>query len=125
MPFVIQFDESNAVVVVTHHGASSEEECLRVLELLRADAKSAGGFGLLIDVRLIEYEPSTEEIRGLGRGLSASWKGRIAMLTGTPVQYGIARQGEAFGEADGAMIEVFDDFDEAMRWLREGRLMDG
>ena len=117
MPFDLSIDVASAMVVVTHRGLSSREECDQVLAMLASDRRIEPSFGVLIDVRLIEYEPTFEDLRALGGMMAARLQNRIAFVVATPLQFGVSRQSGAFGELGGAQIDVFYEYLEAVGWL--------
>jgi len=117
MPFEITVDSERRIAVVTHRGPSSREECVRVLSILGGDSRVGPEFGILIDVRQMEYEPSFEDLRSLGGLMASRLKNRIAFVTATPLQFGLARQSGIFSELAGGRADVFYEYPQAVRWL--------
>jgi len=114
-----RIDTAAGIVEVLGPGTLADLET-RVRRLL-ADPDYRQGFGFLRN-RTGMAAPSTQELRAmiefLGR-FEALHGTRWAVVATDPVNFGMMRMGEILAEPHGIMIAVFNDQDEAVRWLTE------
>lgn len=77
-------------------------------------------FGVILDVRGSPYAPSQREAQQLAE-LLVQWRhaltGPVALLAGSPLQFGVARMIASFAEAAAMPVAAFRTDDEAERWL--------
>jgi len=98
------------------------EEMMETLEAALADPLFPADARFLLDVRESEElaQRPAEQIRTIAEFFAVR-AGRVgkccAILTGSPVQYGLARLGASACEALGVKVGVFSSADEALIWL--------
>jgi hypothetical protein len=89
--------------------------------LVRQAADDAWAFGTLVDLRLVAWNPTTEEIRRiLGRIVTLSVthgpRGPVAVAATQPALFGMAHMYSALSDQ---AVEAFYELAEAERWLDE------
>ena len=103
-------------------GSYTPQDMMESLEAGLADPLFPEDARFLLDVREsneLAQRPA-EQIRTIAEffALRAERVGNCcAILTGSPVQYGLARVGAAAIESLGVDVEVLSSFDEALTWL--------
>ena len=103
-------------------GHYSPQEMMEALDAGLTDPLFPDGARFLLDVRESEElaQRPAGQIRTIAKFFAeraARMGNRCAILTGSPVQYGLARVGGASIESLGVDVEVFSSFDEALVWL--------
>jgi hypothetical protein len=114
-----RIDAATGIVEVSGQGSSADLEAM--FQLLLADPAYRRGLGFLRN-RSGLPAPSTPELRGmieLAARFEAFHGARLAIVATDPVNFGMMRMGEVLAEPHGITIAVFNDEDEAIRWLTE------
>lgn len=111
-------------VLVTVTAKPTLDEFIGIHEAFLADPRFVPGMDILWDRRAYREAPEADYIRAV----IAYWKANQARLgggfvatvvpEGVPAAYGMARMAETLGRPEGE-LRVFNDFDEAVRWLDE------
>ena len=113
------------VLIVTLVGDYGFDEPIKAVAEALADAQFRPGTSLLVDARLSRARRTSEEFRtratwvaSLGsKGLSS----RCAiMIAPEPHQIGMARMVATHHELQGLEMSIFNDLEEALRWLSNG-----
>jgi hypothetical protein len=111
-----------SVLVVTLVGNYTFEEPVQAVTDAMSKPQFRVGTSLLIDARRSQTSRSSEEFRArahwmatlVPQGLSP----RCAMvISSRPYQYGLARMAGIHLDLQSLILEIFTDFEEAMRWL--------
>lgn len=121
MPFTWDFQPP--ILVVTAMGAYTNEELVQAVESITRDPRFSAGLTVIFDGRLSKASLSREDIewrvnalandlwrRGFGRRMA------FVVRSDQPARYGVGRMLQMMTESKGFEIEVFYDFDEAMKW---------
>jgi hypothetical protein len=93
--------------------------------LERQAADGAWPYGTLDDLRLVTWNPTTEEVRRVLRRIGTlsvthGPRGPVAIVATNPALFGMARMSVALGDqAAGHVVDVFYALPEAERWLDE------
>jgi hypothetical protein len=114
------------VLIVTVAGDYGFDEPVRAVTKALADSQFRPGTSLLVDARLSRARRSSEEFRTRAtwvaslvgsKGLSS----RCAIvITPEPHQIGMARMVATHHELQGLEMSIFNDLEEAFRWLSNG-----
>lgn len=95
------------------------------LEALDRYSTESGGFAVrlrLWDLRDVEIRMSTAEIQSVGRlsqerDRQGGTSGRLALVVGGDLAYGLSRMHQVFRESDAIAQRIFRDEAEARAWL--------
>ena len=123
MPITYEIDDANGWVMMVGSGVITDEEVLTYRQTLLADSRYRPSMKLLSDMRGIErVQVTAGGIRRLVHEESAHaaelTARRLAIVTDSPVAYGMARMYQMLAENAGGAIQVFRRIDEAMAWLQ-------
>ena len=113
------------VLIVTLVGDYAFDEPVRAVTEALADAQFRPGTSLLVDARLSHTRRSSEEFRTRAKWVaSLASKGlssRCAIVVAPePHQIGMARMVATHHEIQGLEMSIFNDLEEALRWLSNG-----
>ena len=119
MPISLSF-QAPSTFFLNATGHVTYGECRAIFNELLAHAQLKPDSRILTDGRTVTKVPSTEELRALtkdlqplmDRGVSA-----LGILTSSAFVYGVARMFSTFAEPMNFSVPVFNDADEAQRWL--------
>ena len=120
MAFEYALSERDRRIQVTARAPIDFRESLAagVTLIMRPDFQPQ--YGVLVDLREIEFSPSAPEIEHFGRALGRfkkSFQGRIALLVEGRLMFGLARMTCSVAEANGFPMRPFTDLEEACAWL--------
>jgi hypothetical protein len=123
MPITYEIDEANGWVWMVGSGVITDEEVLTYRQSLLADPRFRSSMKLLSDMRGIErVEVTAGGIRRLVHEESSHASElaarRLAIVTDSPVAYGMARMYQMLAENTGGAIQVFRQIEEATAWLQ-------
>lgn len=122
MGFEYTISRGERLACVTALGPIDFEQSLAVGDELAADPEFEPGFKLLVDLRRMEFNPSTPEIESFARTLprfKQVFSDRIAVATSGGVHFGLARMTCLMAEAGGFLMRAFSDYEAARAWLVE------
>ena len=120
MPYTIDIQPERRRVVVTGTGKPDIGETMATMRRLAADPAYEPMFGILADMRELEYVASFEDLIVMRDGfdeLKASYTGPIAVLVSDLLRYGIARTISGLTGLIGIRIEAFREPAAADAWL--------
>ncbi len=123
MAFEFTLSGRDRRIQVTAHGPMDFRESLAAGVTLTKRPDFQPHYGVLADLREIEFAPSAPEIEHFGRALARfkeSFQGRIAVLVKGQLMFGLARMTCSVAEANGFPMRPFTDLEEACAWLEEG-----
>ena len=120
MPYAIDIRSEQRRVVVTGTGKPDVVETMETMRRLAAEPDFEPTFGILCDVRELEYVASFDDLIVMRDGfdeLKESYAGPIAVLVPDLLRYGIARTISGLTSLIGIRIEAFRELAEADAWL--------
>ena len=119
MPFEWTIDKERKLIMLMGRGRGDFEEGAATMRALARDPDYDPSYPVLADMRESEYTPSFDETRKFVEVMRelGLYRGRLALVVSTGLQFGTARQLSAFGESQGREIEVFTGVRNALRWL--------
>ena len=121
MPYEIQIDADAHIAYVIGSGATDASEGHAVLVELAAHPDFEPGFGLVFDVRQMDFEPTTEDMMG---GLEnvvqfrPLLRSRMAIVPGPALEMP-SELSAALYAAEGFEAQVFSNLAEARKWVAE------
>jgi len=123
MPITYEIDDANGWVRMVGSGVITDEEVLTYRKRLLADPRFRPSMKLLSDMRGIErVQVTAGGIRRLVHEESSHSADlaarRLAIVTDSPVAYGMARMYQMLAENVGGAIQVFRRIEDATAWLR-------
>ena len=122
MPFELEVVADARLAEVTGYGRIDFDESLAAGDALEAEPTFRPDYAVLVDLRRIEFAPDTPEVEAFARTLprfKACCRGRIAVVTGNVLHFGLARMVCLIAEAAGFPMRPFSDYAEARSWLLE------
>ena len=119
MPFEWTIDTKRKLITLTGRGRGDFEEGAATMRAVARDPDYDPSYPVLADLRESEYTPSFDETRKFVDVMleMGTYRGRLALVVSTGVQFGTGRQLSVFGESQGRKIEVFTGVRNALRWL--------
>jgi hypothetical protein len=127
-PLTYHIDPARNVVLLNYgEHQPTFEQWRSVMDQLLRDPLFKPGLHLLSDRRRLCEAPTTRMVESMSHYVGARrerfGKGRWAIATGTPAEYGMVRMAEVLFEAVGShmTLRAFTNFDEAERWALVGR----
>lgn len=122
MPYKLSMEDGYALIRATDPVTLSER--LEVSRELRAREDFPDGTPILLDVRAALLVPADDQARAIAALHSNLLRGHpLAYVSREGMQFSVARNMQAVIEAGGASVEVFVDYDEAMRWVRQRQVL--
>ena len=119
MPYEFEVDPQARLAFVRGWGPMVLEETLRVPELLAARPDFEADFGVLADLRGLEYQPRAQDVLTVGRNLvrlHGAFRHRVAVVV--PPELSLAAElGAAIASAGGFPLRIFECADEARDWV--------
>ena len=117
----VTWEIRGSVLIVTLIDECGEEPANAIVAAM-ADPRFQPGTSVLLDVRLCSDSPTSDQIRPRARWLatlqSKGLSSRFAMVSGPRAhEFGLARMCATHLELQGLELEIFTEFDDAMRWL--------
>lgn len=119
MPIAIAFQEPDTFMVCASGKVTFEESQLMLDEVL-AHPRFGSGAQLLVDGRTVSGAPSAAELRTIATHLVPMLQrgmGPIAIVTDSPMVYGVARMFSTFAELVSATVMPFRSMTDAEQWL--------
>jgi len=119
MPLTLTFQEPDTFLVLAS-GAVTFEEAQETQAQILADPRISNGSCMLVDCRELKAAPSSSELRQLAGNLVPMLDrgmGAIAIVTSSPMVYGVARMFATFAELVNAHVMPFKCMDDAKDWL--------
>jgi len=120
MPITYAVDRERSVVLVTWMGDVTQDDYRAHLRAMLEDPDALRAGKSLVDLRRANVLPSGAELNAIGnaealpRLAGRPWK--TAVLVGTTVNFGIARQYEMLSQSE-STDSVFEDRAAAFAWL--------
>lgn len=118
----ISYKIDGHTLYVTFEGSTDTADILGTLESAFADAALPDECMLLVDASgsTSLQKRSSGSIQMLAEYVSR-WadrvRGKLAVVVGKPVQYGLMRMASAYASSSGLDIRPFETVDEALEWL--------
>jgi hypothetical protein len=122
MPIEYVLDHARQRLTIIGRDPVGEPDVVEWLE--RQAVEGAWAYGTLVDLRLVTWNPTTEEARRfLGRvgTLSATHgrRGPVAIVATQPVLFGMSRMYGALSDQTAGHVRAFYELAEAEHWLAE------
>ena len=110
-------------VSVRGFGRTELIDCKNALTRIAQDARFRPHFDILADVRDVWSQPSFGDLLDLARFIAAldSFHGRLAVVVGRPVQYGLTRMIQVPLGLRGYTVKPFWSVEAATDWLAQGK----
>ena len=122
MPYTHQLDATAGRLTVVGSGKSDFRETEAAIRWPADQPAFEPRFGVLADLRALDYTPSLEEARGfveVFKSLRAKLQGPVAVVVEGVVQIGIVRLIAMLARFNGVRMQAFHDPARAQQWLRE------
>jgi len=120
MPYAIDIQPARRRVVVRGLGKPDLSDTVEAMRRLAADPMHSPGFGVLADMRELDYVASFDDLivmRNAFDELKSSYTGPIAVVVPDLLRYGIARTISGLTGMIGIRIEAFREMTAADAWL--------
>ena len=120
MPYLVDIRPAQRLAVVRGTGRSGLAETLDTMRDLAARPEFPPGFGMLVDVRELDYVASFDDLlamRDVFSELREAFSGPIAVVVPDLLRYGITRTIAGLTGMVGVRIEAFRDSADAETWL--------
>jgi hypothetical protein len=117
----VTWEIRDRILVITIVGYAGEEPRAVIMEAI-ASPQFRPGTSVLFDVRQSTDNSTSDELRSRAQWLATlqakGMASRCAIVVGPKAfQYGLARMAATHVEFQGMQLEIFQDMDEAERWL--------
>jgi len=123
MPYEYEVDSRQRLVYVRGWGPMDLEETLRAPERLAEHPDFRPDFGIVVDLRDLDYAPRAADVIAVARNmvrLRGLFKHRIAIIVPAPLHLA-AELGAAIAAAGGfPELRIFDSPDQAQGWVLAG-----
>jgi hypothetical protein len=119
VPYTWSIDRAARFVLVQGAGPMDLEESLAAPVALAGDPEFDPEFGVLVDLREIEYEPWAGDVVEIGRNL-VRLRGLFPRGIAVVVPHRLtlaAELGAAIAAAGGVSVQVFEDLEAARTWV--------
>ena len=116
----IEREPTARVLRVALNGATALPDFSAAIAAAGAALADGPTYSVVIDLRGSPYAPSQREAQQLGDQLAAlkhALRGPVAILAGSPLQFGVARMIASFAEAAAMPVGAFRNDEEAGHWL--------
>ena len=124
MPITHRVNTERRVLLVTREGSISRDEEEASLRARKQDPSVVSGMPVLVDSRSVHPPDSVSTVRYLADVVTHNANrldcGPLALVVGSPVQYGMARMYIALTELAHPATQVFTSYEEAISWLATG-----
>lgn len=120
-----QISHEEQLATVLAEGRINLSECVKAIEDLGKDETFDPSYNVLVDLRNMEYSPSTGDAYAIVltlRRLKTFYQGRIGLVVSGTFLFGMARMTGLLAEAAGFSMVPFQDYDLAYQWVRYGNL---
>ena len=124
MPFSYYIDTSAGILFLIGEGVIDQADRIRTMRAWLSDPQFRPGLDTLCDFTAAASTPTMMELRELvtimKQNAPAIGRARLAMATGKPITFGVARQFQSLASSEGVPIEIrlFTTRAEAFAWLR-------
>lgn len=113
----------DSIIVIAVDGTGDDDVRAAIVSAIRSP-QFRQGVALLLDMRLGQGNPASEDLRSLARWISKLPSRGVSPFCAIVVgpkqhHFGLARMVAIYAEFEGMDVEVFRDFDSAERWLHE------
>lgn len=123
VPFTYSIDEDNGLATVVWTGDVTIDAAEACIEATMLDPRYRPGFRRLVDMSNARFLMPKSDNRRLATTqgptghLSHPARGKVALLVGDELSFGVASQYAAYADLQGIPTEVFMDRTAAHRWL--------
>ncbi len=121
MPYILKSDDALGCIFIKWHGTFSYEEgSAYYREIAKLEGFQQGSH-LFHDVRLVDVDVPTSEVRSVATAASPKVKAnivrKVAILTSSDFSFGMMRMLALMRERPELVLNVFRDIEEAKAWL--------
>lgn len=119
MPYEYEVDSRLRLAFVRGWGPMDLDETLRAPERLLEHPEFRPEFGIIVDLRDLEYAPRAQDVIAVGRNLirlRGLFAHRIAVIVPAPLNLA-AELGAAIAAAGGFPVRIFDSPEQAREWV--------
>jgi hypothetical protein len=121
MPLAYSIDRERRLVLITGEAVATPEEWFDMMAEAVADPRYKPGFDFLYDRTKVTHVPDAMYVRAWvfrhAQMMNKAGGGRLAVVVGEPVIYGMIRMASVYAERAGASVAVFWSEREALEWL--------
>jgi len=125
LPFEYDISDLDELVVVCARGGIDFDSGLELGAEIPQDARFRRSYGILVDLREMDFIPEVPAVWSFARTLPAlkeHYLGPVAILTQQGFIFGLARMTCLVAEASGFPMEAFNEVEKARAWLEASRL---
>ncbi len=118
MPFEFHFDSESRMTHVRGWGLTTLEEALRAPIEVAAHPDFESDFGVVVDLRELEFDPGPRDVLETGRNLvriRSLYKYRLAVVVAAPLSLP-AELAAAVASAGGVALRIFTELEAARTW---------
>jgi hypothetical protein len=123
MPFTYHIDSSDGILFIVGEGAITQAERLDTMRAWLSDPTFRPDLHALCDFSTATSTPNLPELREIiaiiNQNATRIGRTKLAVVTARDVTFGVARQFQALAEATPLNVQIFEDREEALAWLRE------
>src|SRR5437588_12194694 len=124
MPITYHIDSVARLLSVVAEGKLEQEERLNMIRTWISDPAYEPGLKTLYDVSACTSTPTLQELRQIIAfvqvNVATIGRKKLAVVTGAPILFGVARQFQALADSSPLEVRVFADRAGAQLWLAEG-----
>lgn len=125
MAFTYRIDaDAGLLIIVSDEAPMTQAERMDAMRAWMSDPLYRPGLDTLFDITISPTVPSLAQLQEVAiymdRRADAVGRKRIAVVTGTPVTYGVARQFQALTDTGQLTVNIFSSRSDALGWLGRG-----
>jgi hypothetical protein len=128
MGFMHKIFQKDHRAEVMAEGPINLSQCMQAMVDLGEDLGFNPTFHVLVDLRNMEYMPSTSDVQALVSKLAelkSYFQGRIGIVVSGSFLFGMARMTCLLAETAGFNMIPFKDYDSALQWVQYGYFLKG
>jgi hypothetical protein len=123
MSFTYQIDADAGMIFVVGKGETTQAERFEVMQAWMNDPAFRPGLHILCDFSAATTPPTLAElgeiVAFIKRNAAVVGKKRVAVVAADPMTFGAARQFQALSHAGPHTVQLFNNRESALAWLRE------
>jgi hypothetical protein len=123
MPFTYQIDSEAGMIVVVGAGETSQAERFEVMQAWINDPAFRPGLHILCDFTAATTPPTFAELEEIvafiKRNAAVVGRKKVAIVAADAMTFGAARQFQALSHSGPNTVQLFNNRESALTWLRE------